>query len=203
MPTYTALHITDATLIATKAFKVAGQFNFTVPAGANYMRASALGCGGQGDHWGGGAAFARSVVPVTPTENIKVQVGDVSTASTPGDSWVKRNDGTTVICYADRGRGNGSRGLAANSIGDVTRDGLPGNDSTGVGGSAPGDSGDFGAVGLSGVGTNAARTNAAGPGGGGKLQAVYDENNNFVKYIAYPAGQGGVRLEFFDTNPNY
>lgn len=202
MTTWTSLFPDEATLIGRKFFKIPGAATHTVPAGAKYVRAMALGCGGQGDHWGGGGAFASDVVSVTPGDILKIQVGDVSTASVNGDSWVKRPDGTQ-IAYADRGRGNGVRGVAANCIGSIKRDGFPGSDAGGTGGASATDA--TGVAGLvpTGRGTTYAGTRAAGYGGGGHLLAVFDEVGNFVKYVAYPAGGGLVVLEYYDANPNF
>jgi hypothetical protein len=83
MVTWTQLHADEAVLISRKLFKEPGAYNFAVPAGAKYVRASALGCGGQGDQWGGGGALARSRVMVNPGDNLKVQVGNTSTGSIP------------------------------------------------------------------------------------------------------------------------
>lgn len=201
MTTWTSLFPDEAVLLSRVFKKTPGQYNVTVPAGATYMRAHALGCGGQGDHWGGSGAYAKSVVPVNAGDNILVQVGDTSTSSTPGDSWVKRNDGT-VVCYADRGRGVGTRGLASNSIGDVTYDGQDGDQFNSKGGAVTSDQNDYDPVFGPGAGANWGGGITGFYGAGGHLIAQ-TENGNFVGYVATPAGSGIVCLEFFNANPNY
>jgi hypothetical protein len=200
MTTYTDLYPPSATLIARKFFKLAGNFNHAVPVGAIWMRAMALGCGGlSAEAWGGGGAYARSAVAVVAGENIKVQVGTVSTAGAPGNSWVKRND-DTIICLADRGRGTGPGGQAANSIGDVTRSGAAG--SAGIGGNSGSDAADFASLGFAGLGA-LYLTRSATPGGGGALQIRYGSDGEASGYWESGAGAGMVCLEFFDRNPGY
>lgn len=203
MSKWSELFPSTLVLMGRAFFKVPGVYSRTVPAGAYFMRAVALGCGGQGDQWGGGGALARSLVAVTPGENIKVQVGTTSSASIAGDSWVRRNDNTN-ICYADRGRGNGNRGLASNSFGDVTRDGSPGV--SGSGGDPASDLADFGTLGFGGLGNKTSGDishSAPNAGGGGALGPAADENGIFIGYVTFGAGGGMVALEFFNENPGY
>lgn len=195
----------EAILVRRKFFQNAGQFNFAVPAGANFLRAIAQGCGGQGENYGGSGAYALSRVPVTPAENLKIQVGNTSTQSANGDSWVRRND-NSIIVYADRGRGNSDAGKAALSQGDVKRDGQAGVNNQGRGGLPPSDANDFGALGFSGYAIRNPRDdiNYGSPGGGGVLGAIFDEFNNLQFFIAPNGGGCGlVALEFFNTDPGY
>lgn len=200
MTTWTQLHPDEAVLIARKWFKEPGAYNYTVPAGAKYVRAIALGCGGQGGAWGGGGAYARSRVPVNAGDNLKIQVGTPSSASTPGDSSVERND-SSVICYADRGRGIGARGLASNCTGDVTRDGSPGM--TNAGGAPASDASDYGSLGFGGAAAIGTATVAADYGGGGHTYQDNDANGNLQNFAAWGAGTGLVVLEFFDSDPGF
>lgn len=201
----------EATLLLRRFFPDPGSFNLAVPAGATIARISAEGCGGQGDNYGGGGAFVRSVVSVTAAENLRIQVGNTSTQSVSGDSFVKRNDNTTVLAYADRGRGNGQAGLASRSIGDIKRDGQNGLSSGGQYGTPAWDAGDFGALGFQGQGVyrlvGGVTTNDAltGPGGGGHLTPYFDSNGVFLINFASgaAAGAGQVAIEFFDINPGY
>lgn len=199
MTTWTQVHSDEATLIARAWFKVAGTgLNLTVPAGALFVKAVSEGCGGQGDHWGGGGALALAVEDVAPGDNLVIQVGTTSTAGVLGDSFVKRNDGT-VICYADRGRGNGTKGLASNSIGDITRDG--GAPSSGIGGNPATDDDLFGSLGFGGIGRQGVFGQGADPGGGGLIATGNDFYGGNVVIGQYAAGYGRVCLEFYDTNP--
>ena len=148
---------------------------------------------------------------MTPGENLIVQVGNTSTASPLGDSFVKRNDGVTVLCYADRGRGNSNAGMASNSQGDVTVDGSPGG--AGIGGAPTSDATDYFAVGFFGQGAenepvhNGGTANPAGYGadygGGGFVATDLDENGAGVILGAIGAGSGLVCLQFFDSDPGY
>lgn len=203
MTTWTSLFPDEAQLLGRVFKKLPGQFTVTVPAGVAFMRAHALGCGGQGDQWGGSGAYARAIVAVTPGEALTVQVGDCSTASTPGDSWVKRNDGT-VIVYADRGRGDGDRGQALLSTGDVTRDGQDGNQNAGfeAGGALTADQNDYDPVFGQGRGAEYTKTRSGDYGCGGH-RFPQTLNGNFVGYVSWPAGTGIVCLEWFNANPNY
>jgi hypothetical protein len=200
MTTWTQLHPDEAVLLGRACFKEPGAYNYTVPAGAKFVRASAQGCGGQGEQWGGSGALARSRVSVTAGDNLKIQVGNTSTSSVLGDSFVKRND-DSVICYGDRGRGNGNRGLASNSIGDVTRDGAP--SASGVGGSPASDAADYACVGFSGVGAKSDSSVAADYGGGGHTFTYNDDYGVLRNGAAWGAGTGLVVLEFFDSDPGY
>lgn len=199
----------EATLLLRRFFADPGVFNLTVPAGATIARLAAGGCGGQGDSYGGGGAFARSIVNVTPGESLQVQVGNTSTASSNGDSFVKRSGATLV--YADRGRGNGEAGLASRSVGDIKRDGQRGLNGTTTFGAPASDATDFGSLGFQGVGVyrvisgSLSSNNLTGPGGGGHNTAYYDDNGVFVAYYATnaAAGTGQVAIEFFDINPGY
>lgn len=205
MVTWTQIHSDEAVLYSRK-FYAGGTFNVTVPDGpgghsaAVWLRAHALGCGGQGDHWGGSGARARSRVRVMPGDNLVIQCGLTSTATTIGDSWVKRNDGS-VICYADRGRGNGNGGLASNSQGDVKFDGMAG--SGGHGGSPSSDAADYAPAGFGGTGYDISVPRSADYGGGGLIRTDVDETGQGIVVGAYGGGLGLVCLEFFDSDPGY
>lgn len=206
---YSTLFPDAAQVIGRKFFKEPGAFDFVVPAAfplfpgvaPKFVRASCRGVGAQGGEWGGGGAFARTKVPVAANDLLRLQVGTVSTGSTPGDSFVKRADGS-VIAYADRGRGAGPGGLASNSIGDVRRDGAPGNRNAGRGGKPADDTPDFGTLigpGFEGIYLN----RSASWGGGGSLHPIFDEYSNLIGYVITPGGTGVVVLEFFDADPGY
>lgn len=203
--TWTSIHMDEPTLIGIKAFKEPGTYNYTVPAGAKWVRASSLGCGGQGDHWGGGGARARARVPVTAGDNLVIQVGTPSSASVAGDSFVKRND-LSVITYADRGRGAGVRGLAVNSVGDITQDGSsPSGAAPRWGGASASDAADLTPMGLGGAAftyDQATPLNrAAGYGGGGLIATDGSDDGSNVIVGAFAAGSGINFLEFFDADP--
>ena len=197
----------EATLIRRVFYRDPVQdMTVTVEAGATFCRATALGCGGQGAVWGGGGALARRRFPISDGEALTLRVGNTSTASVFGDSYVKRQDGT-VLVYADRGRGNGTRGLASNSIGDVRLDGSDGNSSAGRGGAPASDEGLYGPVVGTGYGYRASGFYSgalqADPGGGGLLSYVFNNSGEIERTIAYPAGAGLVVLEYFNFDPGY
>jgi hypothetical protein len=166
--------------------------------------------------WGGGAAFARVQDVCVGGEQFSVQVGDIAHSSGAGDgagdSKLTRVTGTVVILKAERGKGVAApnKGLAANSVGDVKRDGVDG--STGVnstGGAAGSDAADtyqlgFNAAGMSGqTAIDGARLPQAGPGGGGAadIRPDYTGNGPVVGTWTYPPGPGGLCLEFYLKNP--
>jgi len=199
----------EATLISRVYCKLKGPLTVNAASGALYGRATALGCGGQGANWGGGGALARSRFPVqTDGEAFNIQVGDVSTASPLGDSWVKRLDGT-ILVSADRGRGNGTGGRAANSIGDIKLDGQNGTSGTpSYGGNPASDEALFGSVGIGGFGVFAPGAFLSGilqadPGGGGLLSYIINDSGEINGTIAYPAGGGLVVFEWFNFDPGY
>jgi hypothetical protein len=200
MTTYTAAFSDDAVLVQRSWFITPGAWNVTVPAGAKVCRASALACGGCGDNWGGGGARARSTFPVTPGENLKLQTGNMTSASVLGDSWVKRNDDTLLV-YADRGRGDGTPGRASNSFGDVKFDGSAG--SGGAGGASASDAADTVGLGLGGLGGSLYTSNGSEFGGGGHQIFTLDTTGVFLGYVPVLGGTGLVVLEFFDIDPGY
>jgi hypothetical protein len=185
-----------ANSVAKKWFKVPGTYNFTIPAGGAWLRASGRGCGGQGDLWGGGGCFAKSKRKVTPGDNLIIQVGTASQQSAAGDSFVKFNDGTVII-YCDRGRGNGTQGKAEFSSGDIVREGGYGTGS--FGGAAGDDVADVASIFGPAPGV-VTKDTAPGPGAGGRL-AYHNNSEGDLIRDAWPAGPGIVVLEFFDGDP--
>lgn len=210
MTLWTDLFPDEAILLGRTWQKLPGQFNLVVPTtfgkwpgkSAAYCRAHVMGCGGTGQYWGGSGARARGIFTVTPGETLLTQIGVTSTASTPGDTWVKRNNGTLLL-YADRGRGNGTQGLASNSFGDETYDGQPGNNSSGTGGGLN-DLGEYAEIlNFAARGSDYQFTRASDPGGGGKGAAVTDPYSNVVGHTGWYGGQGIACYEWFNSNPNY
>jgi hypothetical protein len=185
-----------------------GFFTINAVSGARFVRATALGCGGQGANWGGGGSLARSRFPVlTDGEAYEIRVGDTSTASELGDSFVRRIGGPYLV-YADRGRGNGTGGRAANSIGDIKIDGQDGNSSTGFGGDPASDASMYAPVGISGSGYGKPSTYYYGRltsdfGGGGLLSYSYRDNGEIAGTVGRPAGYGRVVMEYFNVDPGY
>lgn len=199
------IHRPTANLLRRDIFRVPGQFlGISPPAGAKYLRAPGLGCGGSGDAWGGAGCFVRSKRVTNPAWTYSVQVGDTATSSSSGDSAVwKGSPGTgEVIIYADRGRGDGTGGKAANSIGDVKRDGENGRPDLGRGGLPAGDAADFASLGF--IGRAGSTTSSGDIGGGGKALPVYDDLSNFLGYSGRAlGGLGRVALEWWDADPGY
>lgn len=210
MTLYSTLFPDIAILKARKWFKSGGNFDFVVPAASKWCRLHLAPAGGYGDNNSGGGAFVRHRFPVTVGENLKIQIGNPSTQTEASSSFVKRNDGT-LIAYADRGRGNGNPGLAANSTGEIRRDGTPGGqDSTagayfGYGGDCVGDDADliqiFGRLRGARYGAAVpAVVRSAEPGGGGKI-GYYDDGGDGLHRLGHPGGAGLACFEFFDLRP--
>lgn len=169
------------------------------PPGTAWVRVSVSPAGGfkdDADGWGGGGAFAFAQEVCAPAAVFHVQVGDTQHARPAandalGDSWVKRADNTTLV-YADRGRPDGSPGLAANSTGSIVRDGSAATSSHG--GASAGDDIDPWALGFGGQGANTTRAAWYGAGGG--------HVSGFFLYPTFPAGDGRVCLEFYQYDPS-
>lgn len=183
-----------------------GAGNALVPATATHARCAVLSVGGQGANWGGGGLYAFRIEPVTPGEFLDYQVGLTSTASTPGDSWIRHRSAAAgqYIAYADRGRGSGAGGASANSIGAVLVPGV--NAPVGAnGGAAPGDQGQKLTLGLygAGYGTPTSGRTPAGPGGGGHLDPVNNGGTWQGFYYMEGAGYGIVAVEFYNGNPGF
>lgn len=197
--TWSQVYPKDVTLLRNVWLKDPGSINYTVPNIQSYqwLVVSVLGCGGMGENSGGGGALAKSKVSISPGEVLRTQVGNVSTASVLGDSFVKRSN-NVVIAYADRGRGNGQGGLASNSTGDLKRDGVSTIGTSGH------DLTDVLSMGIGGVGYYYASNvdRAADPGGGGYLLPQYNSDHNWNGYYsAVGAGTGLVLLQFYDKDP--
>lgn len=192
-----------ANLVKRQYFKVPGNIaGVAVPSGAKVLRALAMGCGGQGANNGGSGAFARRKITVSPSDTFSLQIGLNSTGNTPGDSAIWRGAaGTEIIVYADRGRGNGNPGLAINSVGDITRDGVSGLIDTNAS-YEPGDSLDLQALGFEGLAPSY-HSRSGDPGAGGGLVAIYSSTGTFLGYAANPAGQGLACMEWWDADPGY
>lgn len=212
----------DRNLIRRTAYSTPGVQTITAPAGAAWIRVSGVGAGGWNESspgsGGGGAAFARTKTACAPGATFTLQVGDIANTRTnagagdsAGDSKLTRVSDSVVLLRADRGRANTSvsKGLASNSIGDVTRDGTSQND--GVGGGASGsDAADSYSLGVGGRGAvfgsvrGLRQPYAAGPGGGGMLgHVVYDNGVGYVLTTQMLPGNGLVVVEFFIDDPGY
>jgi len=214
MTTWTELYYTRH-LIARTYYGVVGVQAITVPAKAAIVRISLVGAGGAGAAdgvtWGAGAAFARKKTTCTPGESFSLQVGDpahtVGAGSSAGDSTCTRVTGSVLLAKAERGKSTGP-GLAANSVGDVTRDGSaapytgpPYPNGAGYGGSAAGDDADPYPLGFGGRGAMAGGIWNAVRGGGGGLNINLPAPSG--QTFTYRPGPGLICLEFFDQDPGY
>ena len=185
-------------LIRRVWFQEPGEYSVQAPADTTWVRASASAAGGFKDDvagWGGGAAFAFDEEACAELATFTVQVGDSqfcrpSADTVAGDSWVKRAGGS-ILVYADRGRPDGSPGLADNSTGSIARSGS----SAGMtqGGMAAGDDQDDFPLGFGGRGASTTAPAWYG-GGGGRVAGPY-------RWPLKPPGDGRVCLEFFRRNP--
>lgn len=193
-----------------------------VPVGAKCGIISAVGAGGWRSSFptlapGGGAAFARTKLnDLVAGELFNVQVGtpywsyDAGTAQ--ADTIITRVTGNEVVCKAARGTGilintstivnGGTPGKAVDCIGDIKRDGKPGNaiNNVYIGGESGGDKGDKYSLGFGGRGARMGRFPAAGWGGGGIDGIVYDPAGNNTRFFA---GAGRACIEWFSKDPGY
>ncbi len=111
-------------------FTTPGSYSWVVPAGVTSVTVKAWGGGGAGGvqvgSTGGGAAYARATLAVTPGETLEVQVaeGGVAPGNGAGASSVLR--GTTALLIAAGGGGGGSDGCSGCTAGAGGRGGAGG-----------------------------------------------------------------------------
>jgi hypothetical protein len=184
---HTTLFPPQVNLLRRTVFRDAGHFTLLTPLTTGIICIRLCAVGGQGEDFGGNAAYARRKVRAGALESFDVQVGQPGTGGPAGDSWVRRSSTLEMLCYADRGRGTGGvQGDAGKCIGDAARSGV-------LGAGTGSDQADFNTLGFG--GRPASATRAPGPGGGG-------QGNVFPSVTTrYPAGQGCVIIEAYDIDP--
>ena len=218
MTSWTDLHARRQ-LLSQKWYGAPGVQVITAPAGAAYIRASAVGAGGwdtghtgapgvDGGSPGWGAAFARVKAACTPGEQFSLQVGDVlhtmGAGTTAGDTTLTRVTGGAVILKAERGKATAA-GLAANSIGDTKRSGSApsGAGTAAIGGASGGDDADTFPLGFGGRGGQ--RFLSAARGGGGindmLVYHAFPGGLDYVLYLKILPGNGLMCVQFFNQNP--
>lgn len=192
-------------LISRTFYATPGAQTITAPAKAAIIRISLVGAGGWATGgFGGGAAFARRKTTCAPGNQFIVQVGDVAhsldAGDALGDSVVKTTPANVVKAKAERGKGTGP-GLAANSIGDVTRSGVaaPGGN---TGGTCAGDDADNFPLGFGGRGGKSQLGPVRG-GGGAKNYVEYAGAGGYQFLWTIVPGNGLVCVEFFTDDPGY
>jgi hypothetical protein len=227
MTLFTEFFPQQSHLLKRSVFKASGATTVTAPAGSKIIRASAIGAGGYYtgtnlQQYGGGAAFARMTTTCSAAEVFNVQVGNVlntnGDGSALGDSFLQRASNSATILLADRGRTNlgtgegsssggvGAKGLAANCIGDIKRDGVAGTSTSG--GASGTDATDTYGFGIGGAqGANIAEQSSgqmAFHGGGGMSHRfITTDGTGTAIYTHAYAGGGIVIVEFFDADPGY
>jgi hypothetical protein len=192
-------------LISRKFYSAPGTQTIAAPALAGIIRISLVGAGGWDTNtYGGGAAFARKKSTATPAETFSLQIGDplhsIGAGDALGDSKVTRVTGSVLLAKAERGKAP-TRGLAANSVGDVVRDGVDGVYA--VGGAPGGDSGDANPLGFGGRGVfwHAYPQLQPSHGGGGcKAEAIIYTSGMIQDECP---GAGRICIEFFKIDPGY
>lgn len=213
-------------LLSRTFYNVPGISTIVVPSGATITRISLGGAGGWSatpqSGYGSGAAFARRKTACSGGESFSVQVGDFAytrdAGSALGDSIVTRVTGSVVLAKAERGHLT-TPGLAANSVGDVTRDGTARTAGDTAWSSAEaasysgfsitptapgmsaGDDADTFPLGFGGRGAGIHIT--AANGGGGGFQLALNYQSGFLITDNFFPGMGRVCLEFFDQDPGY
>ncbi len=194
---------------AGNVFTTPGVTMWTVPAGVTSVTIDAWGGGGAGGvqmgSTGGGGAYVRATLAVTPGEVLELQVaeGGIAPGNGAGATAVKR--GTTSLIIAAGGGGGGSDGNSGAS-GSNGRGGAGGaltgqNGQNLVGTIAPfctgatgGQGGTQSAGGLGGSSTGTASTKCSGQpgdsGGGGKATGVNSTCDMGLGAIAWQQGGG-------------
>lgn len=198
MTIYSDLIPVSWTLLKRYCFHVpGGSYTKAAPAQTTHLRVTAMAAGGQGDNYGGSSAFVRKVIACAPGDSITGYVGQVSQATTSGDTWVRKNG--VDIAYADRGRGTGPAGLAANSIGDLKIDGIPYTGLAGLGDPVV----DPSTFSLFPTGRPSDAGGGVSPGAGGVNVAIYEDDGvTFVWWTSHlPAGPGRAFVEFYKGDP--
>jgi|GEM_PF-1588309 len=117
-----------------------GSFQWTVPCDVTQITVEAWGAGGDASNSsaGGGGAYAKKIINVSPGTTYTIQVGSggaTNTSRHSGFYLVSSN----ILLMAEGALG-GTRGTAANSIGDVKFSGGNGVNGTGNGGGGGGSS---------------------------------------------------------------
>jgi hypothetical protein len=196
---YSARHLIDRQFYGTP-----GSTTITAPAKAAFIRVSLVGAGGWANGgFGGGAAFARVKTTCAPGDQFSLQIGDTAhtlgAGDASGDSLLKTTPGNVVLVKAERGKGTGP-GLAANSTGDIKRDGSAAGVSQG--GACAGDDADPVPLGFGGRGGKSLMGPVPG-GGGGKNYVEYAGSGGFQFLWTIVPGNGRACVEFFDQDPGY
>lgn len=201
MTLYSDLIPVSWTLLKRRCFwQPGGSYSITAPALTTHLRVTAMASGGQGEVAGGSSAFVKALVACAPGDSITGYVGQVATAGTAGDTWVRKNGG--LVAYADRGRGaNGDPGQAALSTGDLRLDGRHGYAAGApLNGMPVTDPSSFS---LFPPGRRSADGGGVSPGAGGFNLAVYaQDDTSFIWWYAYsPGGPGRAMVEFYKGDP--
>lgn len=170
---------------------------FVVPAGVTEITVECWGAGGRGGQrtsgnpggGGGGGAYSRSVLQgVSGSYTISVGAGSSNT-SPGGDSWF--GSAATVMAKGGESGGNSTTGAtggqAAQSVGDITRNGGNGFTTANANGGGGGSSAGPGAAGV----TATSATGATAPAGGGNGGAGRSNSNGAGTAGSDPGGGGG------------
>jgi hypothetical protein len=188
----------------TTTYNTAGSNTYTVPAGVTSITVKLWGAGGGGGAGnggsgpggnGGGGGYTKSVLTVTPAENLGVEVGSGGAAGSAtysggkggGYSAVKRS-ATYLVQAGGGGGGGGNRGSGGNGHGGA------GGGTTGVAGTAnTGGGGNGGTASAGGTG------GSAGTGGGGGAAGAANAGGNpggtgatCTTAVASTGGNGGT-----------
>ncbi len=200
--------ITFALLLSGSLFSQTQTFNssgtFTIPAGVTSITVEAWGAGGRGGlrtsgnptlAGGGGGAYSRSVLTVTPGATYTVTVGAGSTStSAGGDSWF-RTTGTLLAkgggSVSNNSNTSGSGGAASSGVGTIKYSGGNGAEGpssfTGGGGGSSAGTAQNGVYTNTTTETNNGATAPTGGGNGGDGGASGEEGEDGIA----PGGGGG------------
>lgn len=194
----------------TAEYRSAGVSSFTVPAGVTNVTVQIWGGGGGGAAGnggsgpggnGGGGGYSKSVLAVTPAENLTVEVGTgglsaqaVSDGGNGGGYSAVKRSSTFLLQAGGGGGGGGNRGNGGNQHGGAGggATGVNGTNGTGGGGGG-GTTSSGGSGGSSGAGGTAGASGAANAGGNGAGSGASCNTGVSGTGGAGGTGGGGVR----------
>ncbi|MCW5913799.1 MAG: T9SS type A sorting domain-containing protein [Chitinophagaceae bacterium] len=194
-------------------YNIAGNYTFYVPCGVTQITVEAWGAGGNANNTsaGGGGAFAKGTISVTPNTLYNVHVGSPSGTANTRDSYIYLTPSNHLVKAS--GANGGTGGTVLGSIGDERFSGGNGGNRNGHrGGGGGGSSASSASNGID--GNNATNNNGAAGGtlsgggnggnGGTGTNAWFSGGGNGQNGMTPGGGggQGGLGTGFWGWNGN-